>query len=145
MTVEPRFRMQVESLVLKDGRARALNNALSPADRCAFNAYLAAVIAVLLVPRFPSGCGPEEVADFSEEVAAAHRAEQRPVNAFVIEEVLRTVYGLPSLFGSVPVPANAVSTAGAAVLRHLNNMDARVAAGLQVTLDTAETLIDRAQ
>lgn len=140
--VEPRFRMQIESLVFKDGRARALNNALSPADRDAFNAYLAAVIAVLLAPRFPKGCGPDEAAGFSEEVAAAHRAEQRPVNAFVIEEVLRTIYGLPSIFGSVPVRANSVSTAGAAVLRYLNNTDAAVAAGIQATLDAAETLID---
>ncbi|MFB7900531.1 hypothetical protein ACFC1B_29960 [Streptomyces xiamenensis] len=114
MRVEPRFRDQIRCLVLKDRRAKALDEALSPGDRIAFNGFLVSFVAVLLAPRLGDRCGIEELAVFSDEVAAAHRAERRPVNEFVVEEVLREVYGVPLLFLTVPVPPRTVSAAGAA-------------------------------
>lgn len=101
MPVEPRFRDQIRCLVLKDRRAKALNDALSPDDRIAFNDFLVSVAAVLLVPRLGDRCGVEDIAAFSDEGAARHRRERRPVNEFVVEEILRGIYGLP-LFLDVP-------------------------------------------
>lgn len=51
MRVEPRFRDQIRCLVLKDRKAKALHEALSPGDRVAFNGFLVSVVAVLLAPR----------------------------------------------------------------------------------------------
>ncbi|MFD5973141.1 MULTISPECIES: hypothetical protein [Streptomyces] len=143
MPVEPRFRDQVRCLVLKDRRAKALNDALSPDDRIAFNDFLVSVAAVLLVPRLGGRCGIEDIAAFSDEVAARHRRERRPVNEFVVEEILREIYGLPLLFRRFPVPPAAVSGAGAAILRYLTNTDAGVAAGIDRILDTAADLHER--
>ncbi|MEW9509916.1 hypothetical protein [Streptomyces bacillaris] len=143
MPVEPRFRDQVRCLVLKDRRAKALNDALSPDDRIAFNDFLVSVAAVLLVPRLGDRCGIEDIAAFSDEVAARHRRERRPVNEFVVEEILREIYGLPLLFRRFPVPPAAVSGAGAAILRYLTNTDAGVAAGIDRILDTAADLHER--
>ncbi|MBQ0862274.1 hypothetical protein [Streptomyces sp. RK75] len=143
MPVEPRFRDQVRCLVLKDRRAKALNDALSPDDRIAFNDFLVSVAAVLLAPRLGDRCGIEDIVAFSDEVAARHRRERRPVNEFVVEEILREIYGLPLLFRTLPVPPAAVSGAGAAILRYLTNTDAGVAAGIDRILDTAADLHQR--
>ncbi|MFE3742565.1 hypothetical protein [Streptomyces sp. NPDC059134] len=138
MPVEPRFRDQIRCLVLKDRRARALNDALAPDDRVAFNDFLVSVAAVLLAPRLGVRCGIEEVAAFSDEVAARHREERRPVNEFVVEEILREIYGIPPLFSAFPVPLAAVSGAGAAIVRHLTDTDDAVAVGVDRILDMAE-------
>lgn len=140
MRVEPRFRDQITCLVLKDRRAKALDEALSPGDRVAFNGFLVSVVAVLLAPRLGDRCGIEQLAAFSDEVAAAHRAERRPVNEFVVEEILREVYGMPGLFLTLPVPPRTVSAAGAAIVRYLNNTDSTVAADIDRILDTAADL-----
>lgn len=140
MRVEPRFRDQIKCLVLKDRRAKALDEALSPADRVAFNDFLVSVVAVLLAPRLGDRCDVDDLAAFSDEVAAGHRSERRPVNEFVVEEVLRQVYGVPRLFRTIPVPPTAVSGAGAAIVRHLNNTDAGVAADIDRVLDAAVDL-----
>ncbi|MFE3665319.1 hypothetical protein ACFXOR_20460 [Streptomyces sp. NPDC059164] len=143
MPVEPRFRDQVRCLVLKDRRAKALNDALTPDDRIVFNDFLVSVAAVLLVPRLGDQCGIEDLAAFSDEVAARHRSERRPINEFVLEEILREIYGLPPLFRTLPVPPAAVSGAGAAILRYLTNTDAGVAAGIDRILDMAVDLHER--
>ncbi|MEU4177766.1 hypothetical protein [Streptomyces sp. NPDC026589] len=143
MRVEPRFRDQIRCLVLKDRRAKALDEALSPSDRIAFNGFLVSVIAVMVSPRLGDRCGIEDLAAFSDEVAAALRAERRPVNEFVVEEVLREIYGVPPLFRTFPAPPPAVSSAGAAIVRHMNNTDTTVAAGIDRTLDTAVDLHHR--
>lgn len=142
-TAQPRFRAQVESLIRKDGRAKALNNALSPDDRIAFNTYLAAVLAVLLVPRFSGGAEIAALASFSEEVAASHRRQSRPINVFVIDEILRSIYGQPSIFPPGTVSPSAVSGSGAAVLRHLNNSDPAIAVNVTGHLDAADDLYAR--
>ncbi len=64
----------------------------------------------------------------------------RTVNEFVVEEVLRNVYGMPGLFRTPPVPPAAMSGAGAAILRYLNDTDTGIAAGIDRVLDTAEDL-----
>ncbi|MFF2701415.1 hypothetical protein ACFVUQ_23975 [Streptomyces cyaneofuscatus] len=143
MRVEPRFRDQVRCLVLKDRRAKTLDEALSPDDRIAFNDFLASVVAVLVAPRLGGRCGIEHLAAFSDEVAAGHRGERRPVNEFVVEEMLRHVYGLPQLFRTVPASPAAVSGAGAAIVRHLNNTDPGIAPGIDRILDTAVDLHQR--
>ncbi|MET9703298.1 hypothetical protein ACIQUZ_27355 [Streptomyces griseus] len=143
MRVEPRFRDQIRCLVLKDRRAKALDEALSPGDRIAFNGFLVTVIAVMLAPRLGDRCGIEDLAAFSDEVAAAHRVERRPVNEFVVEEILREIYGVPPLFHRFPVPPPAISWAGAAIVRHVNNTDTTVAGGIDRTLDTAADLHHR--
>lgn len=140
MRFEPRFRDQIRCLVLKDRRAKALDEALSPGDRVAFNGFLVSVVAVLLAPRLGDRCGIEELAAFSDEVAAAHRAERRPVNEFVVEEILREVYGVPRLFQANSVPPRTVSAAGATIVRYLNNTDSTVAADIDCILDTAVDL-----
>ncbi|MEU5510253.1 hypothetical protein ACFTZ8_19080 [Streptomyces fungicidicus] len=140
MRAEPRFRDQIRCLVLKDRRARALDEALSPADRIAFNDFLVSVVAVLLAPRLGDRCDAEDLAAFSDEVAARHRGERRPVNEFVVEEVLRHVYGVPPLFRTVPVPPPAMSAAGAAIVRYLNTTDAGIATDIDRILDTADDL-----
>jgi hypothetical protein len=101
------------------------------------------VIAVLLVPRLGDRCGIEDAAAFSDEVAARHRDERRPVNEFVVEEILRQVYGFPPLFRGTSVPPAAVSAAGAAILRYLTGTDASVAAGIDRSLDAAADLHER--
>ncbi|MEV7053356.1 hypothetical protein [Streptomyces anulatus] len=143
MRVEPRFRDQIRCLVLRDRRAKALDEALSPGDRIAFNGFLVSFVAVLLAPRLGDRCGIEELVVFSDEVAAAHRAERRPVNEFVVEEVLREVYGVPLLFLTVPVPPRSVSAAGAAIVRYLNHTDSTVAADIDRILDAAVELSRR--
>ncbi|TXL86648.1 hypothetical protein [Streptomyces sp. IB2014 016-6] len=143
MLVEPRFRDQIRCLVLKDRRAKALDEALSPGDRIAFNGFLASVVAVLLAPRLGDRCGVEDLAAFSHEVAARHRSERRPVNEFVVEEILRLIYGVTPLFQTIPVPPMAVSSAGAAIVRYLNNTDAGIAAEIERVLDTAVDLHQR--
>ncbi|MER5972820.1 hypothetical protein ABT112_24320 [Streptomyces sp. NPDC002055] len=143
MPVEPRFRDQTRCLVLKDRRAKALNDALTPDDRIAFNDFLVSVAAVLLAPRLGDRCRIDDLAAFTDEVAARHRSERRPVNEFVMEEILREIYGLPLLFRTFPVPPPAVSGAGAAILRYLTNTDAGVAAGIDRILDTAADLHER--
>lgn len=140
MRVEPRFRDQITCLVLKDRRAKALDEALSPGDRIAFNGFLVSVVAVLLAPRLGDRCDVEDLAAFSDEVAARHRGERRPVNEFVVEEILRHVYGVPRLFRTIPVPPPAVSSAGAAIVRYLNNTDTGVAADIDRILDAAVDL-----
>lgn len=143
MRVEPRFRDQIRCLVLRDRRAKALDEALSPGDRVTFNDFLVSVIAVLLAPRIGDRCEIEDLAAFSDEVAAAHRGERRPVNEFVIEDILCRVYGLPRLFRTLPVPPAAVSAAGAATVRYLNNTDTSVAADIDRILDAAVDLHHR--
>ncbi|WP_030546700.1 hypothetical protein [Streptomyces albus] len=143
MRVEPRFRDQIRCLVLKDRRAKALDEALSPGDRIAFNDFLVSVVAVLLAPRLGDRCRVEELAEFSAEVAATHRSERRPVNEFVVEEVLRQIYGVPPLFRTVTVPPPAVSGAGAAIVRYLNNTDTGIATGIDRVLDAAVDLHQR--
>ncbi|MFE3588041.1 hypothetical protein ACFXOY_10990 [Streptomyces niveus] len=143
MPVEPRFRDQVRCLVLKDRRARALNDALSPDDRIAFNDFLVSVAAVLLAPRLGDRCGLAGIAAFSDEVAARHRREGRPVNEFVVDEILREIYGLPLLFRTFPIPPAAMSGAGAAIVRCVTNTDDSVAAGIDRILDTAADLHER--
>ncbi|MEV7808695.1 hypothetical protein AB0O28_37660 [Microbispora sp. NPDC088329] len=143
MRVEPRFCDQIRCLVLKDRRAKALDEALSPRDRIAFNGFLVSVIAVLLAPRLGGRCEIEDLAAFSDEVAAGHRSERRPVNEFVVEEVLRYIYGMPQLFRTIPVPPTAVSWAGAAIVRYLNNTDTSIAADIDRILDTAVDLHQR--
>ncbi|MEU1484136.1 hypothetical protein [Streptomyces sp. NPDC005752] len=143
MRVEPRFRDQIRCLVLKDRRAKALDEALSPGDRIAFNGFLVSVVAELLAPRLGDRCGVDELAVFSDQVAAAHRDERRPVNEFVVEEILREVYGVPRLFLTDPVPPRTVSAAGAAIVRYLNNTDSTVAADIDRILDTAVELRGR--
>ncbi|MBU7596413.1 hypothetical protein JGS22_001840 [Streptomyces sp. P38-E01] len=140
MRVEPRFREQISCLVRKVRRAKALDQALSPEDRVAFNDFLVSVVAVLLSPRLGERCGVGELAAFSSEVAHRHRAEGRPVNDFVVEEVLRRVHGVPTLFCSRPVPEYAVSAAGGAVVRYVNNTDPAVATDIDRLLDAAEEL-----
>ncbi|MGX4688671.1 hypothetical protein [Streptomyces sp. JNUCC 63] len=140
MRVEPRFRDQIKCLVLKDRRAKALDEALSPRDRIAFNDFLVSVVAVLLAPRLGDRCDVEDLAAFSDEVAAGHRGERRPVNEFVVEEILRHIYGVPPLFRTIPVPPAAVSGAGAAIVRHLNNTDVGIAADIDRVLDAAVDL-----
>ncbi|MFD8797903.1 hypothetical protein [Streptomyces atroolivaceus] len=132
--------MRARCLVLKDRRAKALDEALSPGDRVAFNGFLVSVVAVLLAPRLGDRCGIEELAVFSDEVAAAHRAERRPVNEFVVEEILREVYGVPRLFLATAVPPRTISAAGATTVRYLNNTDSTVAADIDRILDTAVDL-----
>ncbi|MFC4563304.1 hypothetical protein ACFO4E_15685 [Nocardiopsis mangrovi] len=143
MRVEPRFCDQVRCLVLKDRRAKALDEALSPADRIAFNGFLVSVVAVLLAPRLGDRCAIDDLAAFSDEVAARHRGERRPVNEFVVEEILREIYGVPRLFQTIPVPPAAVSSAGAAIVRYLNNTDTGIAADIDRILDTAVDLHQR--
>lgn len=143
MPVQPRFRDQIRCLVLKDRRAKALNDALSPDDRIAFNDFLVSVVAVLLVPRLGDRCGIEDIAAFSDEVATWHRGERRPVNEFVVEEILREIHGLPLLFRAFPMPPAAVSGAGAAIVRYMTNTDSGVAAGIDHILDTAADLHER--
>lgn len=140
MSVEPRFCDQIRCLVLKDRRAKALDEALSPSDRIAFNDFLVSVVAVLLAPRLGDRCGIEDLAAFSDEVAARHRDERRPVNEFVVEEILRRIYGVPQLFETVAVPPVAVSSAGAAIVRYLNNTEPRIAPDIDAVLDTAVDL-----
>lgn len=140
MYVEPRFRDQVRCLVLKDRRAKALDEALSPTDRIAFNDFLVSVVAVLLAPRLGDRSEIEALAAFSDEVAALHRSERRPVNEFVVEEILCQIYGAPRLFQTVPVPPTAVSWAGAAIVRYLNNTDPNITADIDRILDTAVDL-----
>lgn len=142
MRVEQRFRDQVRCLVLKDRRAKALDDALSPTDRIAFNGFLVSVVAVLLAPRLGDRCEIEDLAAFSDEVAAKHRGE-RPVNEFVLEEILRHIYGVPPLFQTIPVPPTAVASAGAAIVRYLNNADTNIAADIDRILDTAVDLHQR--
>ncbi|MEU2248304.1 hypothetical protein [Streptomyces sp. NPDC019224] len=137
MRVEPRFRDQIRCLVLKDRRAKALDEALSPADRIAFNDFLASVVAVLVAPRLGDRCGIERLAAFSDEVADSHREQGRPVNEFVVEEILRQVHGMTPLFRTTPAPPPAVSAAGAAIVRHLNNTDPGIASDIDRILDTA--------
>ncbi|MFI6820336.1 hypothetical protein ACIBJE_05200 [Micromonospora sp. NPDC050187] len=138
--VEPRFCDQVRCLVLRDRRAKDLDEALLPDDRVTFNDFLVSVIAVLLTPRIGDRSEIEDLAAFSDEVAAAHRSERRPVNEFVIEELVRHIYGLPPLFRTFPAPPTAVSAAGAAIVRYLNNTDTSIAADIDHILDTAEDL-----
>ncbi|MEV6310274.1 hypothetical protein AB0M10_16935 [Streptomyces sp. NPDC051840] len=90
------------------------------------------VVALLLAPRLGDRCGIERLALFSDE--------GRPVNEFVVEEILREVYGMPGLFLTLPVPPRSVSAAGAAIVRYLNNTDSAVAADIDRILDTAADL-----
>ncbi|MGW2143428.1 hypothetical protein ACWCOT_03895 [Nonomuraea bangladeshensis] len=143
MRVEPRFRDQIKCLVLKDRRAKALDEALSPRDRIAFNGFLVSVIAVLIAPRLGERCEIEDLAAFSDEVAAMHRRERRPVNEFVVEEVLRHIYGAPPLARTTPAPPTAVSWAGAAIVRYLNGTDLSIAADIDRILDMAVDLHQR--
>lgn len=143
MPVEPRFRDQIRCLVLKDRRTKALNDALSPEDRIAFNGFLVSVTAVLVGPRLANPSDIDDIARFSKQVATAHRRERRPVNEFVIEEILREIYGFPPLFRTFQPPPAALSNAGAAIVRHLTNTDARVAATIDHILDTAEDFHER--
>jgi hypothetical protein len=143
MPVEPRFRDQIRCLVLKDRRARALNDALSPDDRVRFNDYLVSVIAVVLARRPGRGDDIEELAALSDEIAVRHRGEGRPVNEFVVEEILREIHGLPPLFHRLPVPPATVSGAGAALLRHLTAADPGIAAEADRLLDAADHLHER--
>ncbi|EHR62822.1 hypothetical protein SaccyDRAFT_3999 [Saccharomonospora cyanea NA-134] len=107
------------------------------------NDFLVSVVAVLLAPRLGNRCDIEDLAAFSDEVAAGHRSERRPVNEFVVEEILRHIYGFPQLFQTVPVPPTAVTWAGAAIVRHLNNTDTSIAADIDRVLDTAVDLHKR--
>ncbi|WP_243787696.1 hypothetical protein [Saccharopolyspora gloriosae] len=143
MRVEPRFRDQISCLVLKDRRAKALDEALSPQDRVAFNGFLVSVVAVLLAPLLGDRAKIEDLAVFSGEVAARHRSEGRPVNEFVVEEILREIYGIPRLFRTVPVEPVAVSSAGAAIVRYLNNTDSGIAADIDRILEVAVSLHQR--
>lgn len=143
MRVEQRFCDQIRCLVLKDRRAKALDEALSPSDRIAFNGFLVSVVAVLIAPRLGDRCETEDLAAFSDEVAASHRSERRPVNEFVVEEILRHIYGVPQLFETIPPPATAVSWAGAAIVRYVNNTDPTIATDIDRVLDTAVDLHQR--
>jgi hypothetical protein len=98
------------------------------------------VVAVLLAPRLRDRCGIEELAVFSDEVATAHRAERRPVNEFVVEEILREAYGVPRLFLTLSVPPRTVSAAGATIVRYVSNTDSSVAADIDRILATAVDL-----
>jgi len=140
MSVEPRFIDQVRCLILKDPRAKALNEALSPSDRKFFNGFLMTVVAVLVTPRLGAECTAEELAAFSDEVAASQRKERRPVNEFVIEEIVRYIYGKPQLFATIPVPPAAVSTAGAAIVRHIRDREPYVVDNVDSVLAAAEQL-----
>ncbi|MER6826587.1 hypothetical protein ABT352_11420 [Streptosporangium sp. NPDC000563] len=99
--------------------------------------------AVLLAPRLGDRCEIEDLAAFSDAVAARHRGEGRPVNEFVVEEILRQIYGVPRLFQTVSVPPAAVSSAGAAIVRYLNNTNPGIAADIDGILDTAVDLHQR--
>lgn len=143
MRVEPRFRDQIRCLVLRDRRAKALDEALSPDDRIAFNGFLFLVVAVLLAPRLGERGSIADLAALSDKVAASHRGERRPVNEFLVEEVLRHVYGVPPLFQTVAVPAAAFTGAGAALVRYLNNTDPSIARDIDRVPKTAADLHER--
>lgn len=92
-------------------------------------------------PRTAPGCsvrgrGPRGV---QPGLAARHRSERRPVNECVLEEILRLIYGVPPLLQTIPVPPMAFSSAGAAIVRYLNNTDAGIAAEIERVLDTTCT------
>ncbi|MFD0556523.1 hypothetical protein FB566_1766 [Stackebrandtia endophytica] len=140
MHVEPRFRRQIKALITKDPSARALNDALSEADRIRFNRYGEAVVAVLLRPRFGDATAADLTA-LTTAIVAGHRVERRPVNALVIEHVLLAAFGLPSLFDTAEVPAYIVSGSAAAVIRHERDTRPDVARKADAILDAAEAAL----
>lgn len=94
MVDSPNHRELVKAIALGDtGKAHELNLVIPDSERAQYHEYVTAFFSVLLEHRFADDSSRDTIATFVNEMRHDYRNTEAPINALIIEGVIRASCG----------------------------------------------------